>query len=337
MWHNYDEGRVVYSQNFTNYAVEVFMKDHLGNIRVVYDNTTGQPKQVNAYYPFGLQIATLSSNSPSTNSPNEYLYNGKMAQDELGLNWYDYGARMYDAVVGRWWSVDPLAEKYRRWSPYNYCMDNPIRFIDPDGMMVGDPLKNMKIRDNRASNLFGQVRTKDGVPNSKNHQGFDYDSPIGTEALAVKGGKISQVDNIDDSDYGMSVTIEYTNDNGDSEFAFYAHMDKITVSAGEEICEGDLVGLTGASGNADQNDSHLHFEVRSVISPGKGLVNRLSPNVVTNTVFFSQNDSQTQTSTGVIKIEKNQSGIKATKQNINGSEDIIREDKSISKMQPKGI
>ena len=109
----------------------------MGNVRYTFHQSpiTGLADRLQSddYYPYGLR----KSGSPQSLT-NKYLYNGKEIQDELGT--YDYGVRFYDPVTGRFNMIDPLAEKSRRYSPYVYGNNNPIRFIDVDGMYAESPI-----------------------------------------------------------------------------------------------------------------------------------------------------------------------------------------------------
>ena len=124
---NFENNKYIY-----NYA------DHLGNVRLSYfHNGSGiEVLEENNYYPFGLKHEGY--NALAGNPSYQYKYNGKELQ-ETGM--YDYGARFYMPDIGRWGVVDPLAEKMRRHSPYNYAFNNPIRFIDPDGRQNEDIIK----------------------------------------------------------------------------------------------------------------------------------------------------------------------------------------------------
>ncbi|MES2573773.1 MAG: RHS repeat-associated core domain-containing protein [Bacteroidota bacterium] len=137
-------------------------KDHLGNVRLSYGDSNNDEAITNSeiieesnYYPFGLKH---NGYNPYTPTNNKYKFNGKELQDELQLGMYTYGFRDYDPAIGRWIVIDPLAEKSRRWSPYNYCVDNPVRFIDPDGREIINIEGGVRFTGNDAKLAFSAIK-----------------------------------------------------------------------------------------------------------------------------------------------------------------------------------
>ena len=132
--------------------------------------THGKSRVVQAddYYPFGL---TFNSYQRENSVTNQYQYNGKEMQDELGLAWLDYGARMYMSDIGRWGVIDPLSEKAMAWTPYRYAFDNPVLFIDPDGMFeYSDGYSTQDSRNATGAVSFSGVY-QEGSPNGIAHVG----------------------------------------------------------------------------------------------------------------------------------------------------------------------
>ena len=133
--------------NPTTYSFSFYYynQDHLGSIRqVIKAGSSGSIVQRMNYYPFGAQLCDGTKDSEVQSRK----YNGKELDKMHGLNTYDYGARQYNPVLGRWDRVDPLCEKYYDVSPYGYCGNNPVRYIDPDGnkvLLVGDVGLALKI------------------------------------------------------------------------------------------------------------------------------------------------------------------------------------------------
>ena len=125
----FDGGYCSFDQN-QNPVFHYCEKDHLGSVRMVV-NENGTIEQVNHYYPFGGVYGDLSYNSEYQKSK----YIGKEFDHMHGLDWYDHGARMYDAAKVVWNKVDPLSKKYFHFAPYLYCENNPIVMFDNTGLL----------------------------------------------------------------------------------------------------------------------------------------------------------------------------------------------------------
>jgi RHS repeat-associated protein len=154
------------------------------------------------YDPWGVDLSGLGYQYGGIKT-NPYLYNGKELTSGLGVIMYDYGARFYIPAIGRWFVHDPLAEKMRRHSPYNHAFNNPIRFIDPDGMapysVQGTPVQNGEdaAQDNgdftysdgygtySARNSTGSMSFSGAYPDGKNPVWFGMNYNVDSQGKRV--------------------------------------------------------------------------------------------------------------------------------------------------------
>ena len=182
-----EEGYITLSDNKYYY----YLKDHQGNNRVVI-NQNGAVEETNHYYLFGGVFASSTSTQP-------YKYNSKEYDTKKGLNWYDYGARHYDAVLGRFMTVDPLAEKYYSESLYTYCYSNPINCIDPngkDGIYIAFPDYKISTPIGKIGNLGHAgvllIDNKTGVTKYYEYGRYDKEGKGVVRTFAVPNVKIGQ-------------------------------------------------------------------------------------------------------------------------------------------------
>ena len=182
-----DEGYVTLSDGKYHY----YLKDHQGNNRVVI-NQSGTVEETNHYYPFGGVFASSGNVQP-------YKYNGKELDAKKGLNWYDYGARHYDAALGRFTTVDSLAEKHYSESLYTYCYSNPINCIEPngkDGIYIAFPDYKISTPIGKIGNLGHAgvllIDNKTGVTKYYEYGRYDKEGKGIVRTFAVPDVKMGQ-------------------------------------------------------------------------------------------------------------------------------------------------
>ena len=182
-----DEGYVTLSDSKYHY----YLKDHQGNNRVVI-NQSGTVEETNHYYPFGGVFANTGNTQP-------YKYNGKEFDGKKGVNLYDYGARHYDAALGRFTTVDSLAEKHYSESLYTYCYSNPINCIDPngkDGIYIAFPDYKISTPIGKIGNLGHAgvllIDNKTGVTKYYEYGRYDKEGKGIVRTFAVPDVKMGQ-------------------------------------------------------------------------------------------------------------------------------------------------
>ncbi len=234
--------------------------------------------QMEDFYPFGL---SFNSYTREKTVPQNYLYNGKEQINDLGLDWADYGARMYMPEIGRWGVVDLLSEKMRRWSPYTYAFNDPIKFIDADGMI---PWPVVQFIAGYVRGLSSGFYRNDG---SGKHGGADIafrpssggvitagNTNVNASVKATHSGTMTYHAQSTDTEAKKKAGnyIEVVNGNIKTRYLHLTASSTMKDGESKPVKEGDEIATMGTSGT---DNFHLHYEIQAQDEDGDW--NKINP------------------------------------------------------------
>ncbi|AEE51476.1 RHS repeat domain-containing protein [Haliscomenobacter hydrossis] len=188
---------------------EYNFRDYLGNTRLAFTDrnangivditgtaSTSDVLQENHYYPFGLAFEGPWLQNDAGVRDNKYQYSQKELNDDFGLGWLDFGARWYDASIGKWGAVDPLSEDAPAWTPYRYAFNNPLIYVDPDGLFEDENAARKYAEENdiklRPKSFIGMLFTSGKRSQIvKNADGtFSIDNRSENSSISDLGGEL---------------------------------------------------------------------------------------------------------------------------------------------------
>ncbi|WP_333597088.1 DUF6443 domain-containing protein [Chryseobacterium flavum] len=194
-------------------------KDHLGNARVNYAKNSEGVLEItdsNNYYPFGLNH--IGGGKGLLGGYRNYKYNGKELQ-ETGM--YDYGARFYMPDIGRWGVIDELAENYLNISPFTYAVNNPIRYIDPDGRKIKDPDDIVKNYKNQLNSNMSALKAF--IDNGS------IDSELGGKLMSFYTSTLGEITKLEKSDQVYTIFSDSSSKEGSMNYDLSTNEIKIGI------------------------------------------------------------------------------------------------------------
>ncbi|MFD2568066.1 RHS repeat domain-containing protein [Pseudotenacibaculum haliotis] len=289
------------------------------------------------YYPFGLKHKgynnVISSNGNSV--AQRFGYNGKELNEELGIDWYDFGARNYDVSLGRWMNLDPLAEKFYEHSPFVYAFNNPVNYIDPDGKAPIDPKKVIKQLNNIVESIDSSLDKAWKMSFNKNktkvkEHGFSvFSSTVQNTDITISGVIDSEETKYEAKNFKVgnkgSVQFSYSDFKGDKGEEFIALVHTHPYSKSEEARAGESLLGAAFSGADIANMSDYGEGNSQIVEAGSMRFAMVVTDVKKAGKFFKNNSRAT--------IQKNmRSALKAfLKAGQSWSEATINANKSVLK------